>query len=125
MLFTKTHFTALALGFSSFLSGTLAAPSTFYEAEKPPKDPYSREHWPAPRKITGQDLNGELGGVHIHDPSVVLGPDDHYYSFSSHGLATISRASKKNSLKGYWEVVGQVLTPPGSIDDPAKANRLW
>lgn len=111
---TKTSLTALALGLSSL-----------FTPAKPVKDPYSRDYWPAPRKITGEDLNGTLGGVHIHDPSVVLGPDGHYYSFSSHGLATTSRASKKNSLEGYWEVISQVLQPPGSIDDPAKASRLW
>ena len=121
----KASFTAFTLGLSSLLSVALAAPSPSYEPAKPANDPYSRDYWPTPRKITGQDRNGELGGVHIHDPSVVLGPDGHYYAFSSHGLATTSRASKKNSLEGYWEVVGQVLTPPGSIDDPAKANRLW
>jgi arabinan endo-1,5-alpha-L-arabinosidase len=125
MSFTKASVTALALGLSSLLTQTLAAPSSSYNAAKPVKDPYSRDYWPAPRKITGEDLNGALGGVHIHDPSIVLGPDGHYYSFSSHGLATMSRASKKNSLEGYWEVVGQVLTPPGSIDDPAQASRLW
>jgi arabinan endo-1,5-alpha-L-arabinosidase len=119
MSFTKASLTALAFGFSSLLTPALAAPP------KPVKDPYSRDYWPAPRKITGQDLNGALGGVHIHDPSIVLGPDGHYYSFSSHGLATTSRASKKNSLEGYWEVVSQVLMPPGSIDDPAQASRLW
>jgi arabinan endo-1,5-alpha-L-arabinosidase len=122
MSFSKASLTALAFGLSSLLTPSLAAPSP---SAKPVKDPYSRDYWPSPRKITGQDLNGALGGVHIHDPSVVLGPDGHYYAFSSHGLATTSRASKKNSLDGYWEVVGQVLTPPGSIDDPAKANRLW
>lgn len=122
---TKAGLTALALGLSSLFTPAFAAPSPSYNSVKPVKDPYSRDHWPAPRKITGQDLNGALGGVHIHDPSVVLGPDGHYYSFSSHGLATTSRASKKNSLEGYWEVVGQVLEPPGSIDDPAQANRLW
>jgi arabinan endo-1,5-alpha-L-arabinosidase len=125
MSFTKVSLTALALGLSSLLSQTHAAPSPSNGPGKPVKDPYSRDYWPAPRKITGQDLNGALGGVHIHDPSIVLGPDNHYYAFSSHGLATTSRASKKNSLEGYWEVVGQVLTPPGSIDDPARANRLW
>lgn len=125
MSFTKVSLTALALGFSSLFSQAHAAPSPSSDPIKPVKDPYSRDHWPAPRKITGQDLNGALGGVHIHDPSIVLGPDGHYYAFSSHGLATTSRASKKNSLEGYWEVVGQVLTSPGSIDDPAQANRLW
>lgn len=120
MSFTKASLTALALGLSSCFSLALANPTT-----KPVKDPYSRDHWPAPRKITGEDLNGALGGVHIHDPSIVLGPDGHYYSFSSHGLGTTSRASKKNSLEGHWEVVGQVLTPPGSVDDPAQASRLW
>jgi arabinan endo-1,5-alpha-L-arabinosidase len=122
MSFTKAGFVALALGLSTL---AIAAPSSSHEATKPAKDPYSKDHWPAPRKIEGQDLNGTLGGVHIHDPSIVLGPDGHYYSFSSHGLATTSRASKKNSLEGYWEVVSQVLTPPGSIDDPAQASRLW
>ncbi|KAI4634039.1 uncharacterized protein J4E87_001208 [Alternaria ethzedia] len=122
---TKASLTALALGFSSLFTPAFAAPSPSYNSPKPVKDPYFRDYWPAPRKITGQDLNGTLGGVHIHDPSIVLGPDGHYYSFSSHGLATTSRASKKNSLEGYWEVVAQVLEPPGSIDDPAQANRLW
>jgi arabinan endo-1,5-alpha-L-arabinosidase len=125
MSFAKVSLTALTFGLSSLLIPALAAPSPSYNPAKPVKDPYSRDYWPSPRKITGQDLNGALGGVHIHDPSIVLGPDDHYYAFSSHGLATTSRASKKNSLEGYWEVVGQVLTPPGSIDDPAQASRLW
>jgi arabinan endo-1,5-alpha-L-arabinosidase len=116
---------ALALGLSSLLTLGLAAPQSAHGPTDLDNDPYSKSYWPEPRKITGQDLNGTLGGVHIHDPSVVLGPDGHYYSFSSHGLATISRASKKNSLDGYWKVVGQVLTPPGSIDDPAQASRLW
>jgi arabinan endo-1,5-alpha-L-arabinosidase len=125
MSFPKVSLTALALGFSSLFNLALTAPPSSDSLNKPVKNPYSRDYWPAPRKITGEDLNGALGGVHIHDPSVVLGPDGHYYAFSSHGLATTSRASKKNSLEGYWEVVGQVLTPPGSIDDPAQANRLW
>ena len=125
MSFTKASLTALAFGLTSLLSQAHAAPSLSNNLGKPVKDPYSRDHWPAPRKITGQDLNGTLGGVHIHEPSIVLGPDDHYYAFSSLGLATTSHASKKNSLEGYWEAVGQVLTPPGSIDDPAHANRLW
>lgn len=125
MSFTKATLTALALGLSSLLTQALAADPRSYNSAKPVKDPYSKDYWPQPRKITGDDLNGALGGVHIHDPSIVLGPDGHYYAFSSHGLATMSRASKKNSLEGYWEVVGQVLTPPGSIDDPAQANRLW
>jgi arabinan endo-1,5-alpha-L-arabinosidase len=125
MSFTKASLTALAFGLSSLFTPAFAAPSPSYKRAKPVKNPYSRDYWPTPRKITGDDLNGALGGVHIHDPSIVLGPDGHYYSFSSHGLATTSRASKKNSLEGYWEVVGQVLTLPGSIDDPAHANRLW
>lgn len=125
MSLTKASLTALALGLSSLLTVAFAAPQSSYKPTNSAQDPYSRDDWPAPRKITGEDLNGALGGVHIHDPSVVLGPDGHYYSFSSHGLATTSRASKKNSLEGYWEVIGQVLTPPGSIDDPARANRLW
>lgn len=125
MSFTRASLAALALGFSSLLPLSIAAPPPSYNPVKPAKDPYSRAYWPVPRKISGEDFNGTLGGVHIHDPSIVLGPDGHYYSFSSHGLATISRASKKNSLEGYWEVVGQVLAPPGSVDDPAQANRLW
>lgn len=122
MPFYKAGFAVLALVLSSL---AIAAPSSSRETAKPARDPYSKDHWPTPRRTKGQDLNGTLGGVHIHDPSIVLGPDGHYYSFSSHGLATTSRASKKNSLEGYWEVVGQVLTPPGSIDDPAQASRLW
>jgi arabinan endo-1,5-alpha-L-arabinosidase len=76
---TKAGLTALALGLTSLFTPVFAAPSPSYNSAKPVKDPYSRDYWPAPRKITGQDLNGGLGGVHIHDPSIVLGPDGHYY----------------------------------------------
>ncbi|GAB7366786.1 hypothetical protein MBLNU230_g0737t1 [Neophaeotheca triangularis] len=154
MPFTTTSLTALAFGLSTLIAPSVAAPQgckAHYDSPnkgghhkggkgghggaKPPPghyDPFSSAHWPMPRKITGQDLTSDPdawhdghGGVHLHDPSVVLGPDGHYYSFSSHGLGVTSRASEENSLDGDWEVVGQVLTAPGSIDDPTDVPRLW
>lgn len=39
----------------------------------------------------------------------MYGVDGHYWSFSTHGLIAISRASRPGTLKGYWDVVGSVL----------------
>lgn len=154
MAFTKSSILVLAFGLSSLISSAVAAPQVQppapsngdrhmngrpgrgdYGAIHPSPyhdDPFSSEHWPSPRKITGDNVTGNPdawhgghGGVHLHDPSLVLGPDGHYYSFSTHGLGVTSRATKENSIEGYWEIIGQVLTSPGSIDDPSREPRLW
>lgn len=134
---TASSLTALALGLSTLIVPTIASPLG-YKPEKRQDgdsyDPFSQEHWPMPHKITGDNVtddptawHGGHGGIHLHDPSIVMGPDGHYYSFSTHGLGVTSRASEKNSLDGYWEIIGQVLTAPGSIidPDPEEGPRLW
>lgn len=78
--------------------------------------------WPLPHSITGESQAGQSnlptagwGGIHVHDPSVILGPDNHYYSFSTHGLVVISRASKPHTLDGDWEILGSVLNKKAAI----------
>ncbi|KAF2437171.1 endo-1,5-alpha-L-arabinosidase [Tothia fuscella] len=84
-------------------------------------NPFSQSNWPLPHNITGTDTPGQWGGVHLHDPSIVQGPDGAYYSFSTHGLVSISRAV---SLDGYWEHIGSVLTRQSIIDLPGR-NDTW
>lgn len=92
------------------------------------KNPYSPSNWPLPHNITGDDQAGQntptqgWGGVHLHDPSVVLGPDGHYWSFSTHGLVAISRASKQGSLSGYWEIQGSILVNESVIVNAGRAD---
>lgn len=154
MPITTTSALVLVLGLSSLLPSVVAAPQAWpsppgngdyhkngwsgkggYGIAHPSPyrdNPFSSEYWPSPREITGDNVTGDPdgwhgghGGVHLHDPSLVLGPDGHYYSFSTHGLGVTSRASKENSIEGYWQIIGQVLRSPGSIDDPSGESRLW
>ena len=56
----------------------------------------------------------------MHDPSVIK-CNDSYYSFSTHDLVAIGKAS---SLSGPWEHHGSVLTGESIIDLPAR-NDTW
>lgn len=90
--------------------------------------PFSNASWPLPNDITGQSDPGAntttqgWGGIHIHDPSIILGPDGHYYSFSTHGLIVISRASEPYSLHGYWEIIGSVLEGSSVINNTGSTD---
>lgn len=55
----------------------------------------------------------------------MLGPDGHYYSFSTHGLTVISRASQPYSLDGYWEILGSVLDSGSSIINNTGSTDPW
>ena len=92
-------------------------------------DVFSNASWPQPRKVYGDNDTANAdsttqgwGGIHLHDPSIVLGPDGHYYSFSTHGLTVISRASKWGSLDGYWKIIGSVLEGSSVIDNPGSTD---
>jgi arabinan endo-1,5-alpha-L-arabinosidase len=87
------------------------------------KNPFSSANWPLPHNITGDSLTatGQWGGVHVHDPSVIKGPDGYYYSFSTHNLIAISQAP---SLDGYWKVLGSVLVNQSVIPLPGR-NDTW
>lgn len=120
---------ATALAF--FTSNALAFPSLFSRNTKPyGGSPFSNASWPLPHNITGDDQGPAFvntttqgwGGVHLHDPSLVLGPDGHYYSFSTHGLTVISRASKKGSIDGYWKILGSVLEGESVIDNEGRTD---
>ncbi|KAK8213575.1 hypothetical protein M8818_002877 [Zalaria obscura] len=54
--------------------------------------------------------------------NLVLGPDGHYYSFSTHGLIVISRATKPNSIDGYWEILGSVLEGSSIINNTGSTD---
>ena len=84
-------------------------------------DPFSPSNWPLPHNITGYNSPGNWGGVHIHDPSIVIGPDGQFYSFSTHDLVSISRAP---TLEGYWEHLGSVLVGASKINLPGN-NDTW
>jgi arabinan endo-1,5-alpha-L-arabinosidase len=84
-------------------------------------DPFSSSNWPFPHNITGTSTPGSWGGIHLHDPAVIKGPDDQYYSFSTHGLVSISRAP---SLDGHWTYIGSVLEKQSIIDLPGR-NDTW
>ncbi|KAF1345225.1 glycosyl hydrolase [Delphinella strobiligena] len=64
-------------------------------------------------------------GIHIHDPSIILGPDGHYYSFSTHGLIVISRTSEPYSLHDYWEIIGSVLESGSSVINNTGSTDPW
>ncbi|GAB7355640.1 hypothetical protein MBLNU459_g6357t5 [Dothideomycetes sp. NU459] len=116
MRFSLEKISVLALALTSSISQTAALP-TFNPGWPPQSGPsvFSNASWPLPHNITGvsqpgaNDTTQGWGGIHVHDPSVILGPDGHYYSFSTHGLIAISRASQPYSLDGYWETIGSVL----------------
>lgn len=86
-------------------------------------NPFSPSSWPLPHNITGDSLtaSGQWGGVHVHDPSVVKGPDGYYYSFSTHNLVAISRAP---SLDSYWKFLGSVLEGESKIPLTGR-NDTW
>jgi arabinan endo-1,5-alpha-L-arabinosidase len=78
--------------------------------------------WPVPHTVSGFNRPGTWGGVHLHDPSIVKGPDGKYYSFSTHGLLSTSRA---DSLSGPWQHLGS-----GFANQPSKIplqgrNDIW
>ncbi|KAK4962495.1 hypothetical protein LTR10_000121 [Elasticomyces elasticus] len=110
------------------LASTAAAAPSY--GHKP--DPFSNASWPLPRKISGQDDTANpnsttqgWGGIHLHDPCLVLGPDGHYYSFSTHGLTVISRASNKGSIDGYWQILGSVLEAGSSVINNTGSTDPW
>jgi len=122
MPFFSTKAAALAVGLTSLASSAVAAPSPPGYKQHP--NPFSNASWPLPHDVRGQNDTANVnattqgwGGIHLHDPSLVLGPDGHYYSFSTHGLSAISRASDKGSIEGYWEVLGSVLEGRSIIDN--------
>jgi arabinan endo-1,5-alpha-L-arabinosidase len=82
---------------------------------------FSASNWPLPHNVTGTDTPGNWGGIHVHDPSIILGPDGSYYSFSTHGLVSISRAP---SLDGPWIHIGSVLNKQSIINLPGR-NDTW
>ena len=121
-----------ALAVSASLLGLLASPTLAAPWNKPHSDPFSNASWPLPHDVQGQNDTANYnsttegwGGIHLHDPSLVLGPDGHYYSFSTHGLTVISRASKKGSIDGYWEILGSVLEAGSSIIDNSGSTDPW
>ncbi|KAI7221191.1 endo-1,5-alpha-L-arabinosidase [Hortaea werneckii] len=129
-------FTALALAsLGTSVSTVLSAPSGDWKGHggwRSHKDPFSNASWPIPRKVYGENDTANVdsategwGGIHLHDPSIVLGPDGHYYSFSTHGLTVISRASKKGSIDGYWEIIGSVLDAGSSVIDNSGSTDPW
>jgi arabinan endo-1,5-alpha-L-arabinosidase len=77
--------------------------------------------WPLPHNITGFNRPGTWGGIHLHDPSIVKGPDRKYYSFSTHGLISTSRA---DSLNGNWKHLGPALSAPSVVALPGR-NDTW
>ena len=77
--------------------------------------------FPLPHNVTGQDEPGVWGGIHVHDPSIIEGPDGSYYSFTTHDLIAISRAP---SLDGYWDLIGSVLDSDSVINLPGR-NDTW
>ncbi|TIA41908.1 endo-1,5-alpha-L-arabinosidase [Aureobasidium pullulans] len=111
-----------ALAVASLATQAVAVPSN----SKP--DPFSNASWPLPHNISGVSNPGAnesyqgWGGVHLHDPSIVMGPDGHFYSFSTHGLVVISRASQPNSLDGYWEPIGSVLESSSIINNTGNTD---
>ncbi|KAI9755476.1 MAG: hypothetical protein M4579_004267 [Chaenotheca gracillima] len=110
-------FSSMKLALAICAAGGLVGASP---SNKPaPKDTFSPSHWPLPHNVTG-DTNG-WGGVHLHDPAIVKGPNGYYYSFSTHDLVTIGRS---RSLDGYWKHLGSVLHGESTIDLPGR-NDTW
>ncbi|RMZ31426.1 hypothetical protein D0859_04427 [Hortaea werneckii] len=99
--------TALALvSLGTFGSTVLSAPSGDWKGHggwHGHNDPFSNASWPLPRRVY----------------------DGHYYSFSTHGLTVISRASKKGSIDGYWEIIGSVLDAGSSVIDNPGSTDPW
>lgn len=129
---------ASTLAVLSFSSWASASPAHFPSPVSYKASPASLEKrnptttgWPLPHNITGDDEVGSTaategwGGIHVHDPSIVLGPDDHYWSFSTHGLIAISRASEANTLDGSWEVQGSVLDSGSSVISSDGSTDPW
>ncbi|KAL1305456.1 hypothetical protein AAFC00_002335 [Neodothiora populina] len=125
---------ALGLATLPSLASALTSPSRDYAlltARTAKPEPFSNASWPVPHDVTGDSEPGAnvttqgWGGIHLHDPSIVLGPDGHYYSFSTHGNTVISRASKKGSIDGYWKIIGSVLEGNGSIIENSGSIDPW
>jgi hypothetical protein len=120
-MYSLTHKIGV-LAVASLATQVVALPSN----NKP--DPFSNASWPLPHNITGVSNPGVSqkydgwGGVHLHDPSIVMGPDGHYYSFSTHGSVVISRASQPNSLDGYWTPIGSVLEGSSIINNTGNTD---
>ncbi|KAK5107358.1 hypothetical protein LTR62_001338 [Meristemomyces frigidus] len=113
--------------FSLLACSTVAAPPYGHNS-----NPFSNASWPLPRMVRGQNDTANAnsttqgwGGIHLHDPSLVLGPDGHYYSFSTHGLTVISRASEMGSIEGYWEILGSVLEAGSSVINSTGSTDPW
>lgn len=129
MPFSTRKLGPLLLGITSLVSSATAAPTSSYKNHS---SPFSNASWPLPHYVTGDndtansnDTNQGWGGIHLHDPSIVLGPDGHYYSFSTHGLTVISRATKKGSIEGYWKILGSVLESGSSIINNTGSTDPW
>lgn len=103
----------------AFCLGAPAASATIASTS-----PFATSLWPAPQAITG-NLTVGFGAAHIHDPSVILGPDGYYYSFSTHDGIAIGRSGTKGSLSGYWEHVGSVLPGKKSIISNSGSTDPW
>lgn len=128
-----SFFTTKAAAF--ILSSTLLVPSVTAvpaSSQRGHSNPFSNASWPLPHKVTGENDTANVnsstqgwGGIHLHDPSLVLGPDGHYYSFSTHGLTVISRATEWGSIDGYWEILGSVLESGSSIINNTGSTDPW
>lgn len=118
------------LALSFLASSATALPS--WAGNKHHPNPFSNASWPLPHRVTGDNDTANpnsttqgWGGIHLHDPSIVLGPDGHYYSFSTHGLTVISRASKRGSIDGYWKIIGSVLNAGSSVINNTGSTDPW
>ena len=133
MLLLSTKGVAFLLGLTSLFCSILAAPSSdWIDGGNGHSRPSPSTSWPIPHKVYGDNDTANLnsttqgwGGIHLHDPSLVLGPDGHYYSFSTHGLTVISRASKKGSIDGYWTILGSVLEAGSSVIPNSGSTDPW
>ena len=122
---------ALSLPLVPLVSLMEAAPTYIHKGHLH-SNPFSNASWPLPRRVTGQNDTANVnsttegwGGIHLHDPSMVMGPDGHYYSFLTHGLTVISRASEKGCVDGYWEILGSVLDAGSSVVDNPGSTDPW
>lgn len=121
---------AAVLALPSLISATPIA-SSFSTRSSYSTSPFSNASWPLPIMIIGQSDPGAntttqgWAGIHIHDPSIILGPDGHYYSFSTHGLIVISRTSEPYSLHDYWEIIGSVLESGSSVINNTGSTDPW
>lgn len=73
--------------------------------------------WPLPHNVTGEAV---LGGIYVHDPSVVK-YNGYYYSFTTHELVAIGKAP---TLSGPWSHIGSILSADSIINLPGN-NDTW